>query len=213
MGSSSSSDRLFNRQRSVHQILGGGVAADVIMWRKRNVSAGIVTVTMASWLVFERCGYTFLSLSSSVLLLLLTILFLWSKSASILNRPAPPLPELHLTEEMAKEASEFLQVHVNKLLCVWQDIALGRDSKLFLRVAISLFLISFLGRLTDFPTLCHSALLVVMTIPAFYERYEDRIDGLILLIYEKSREVYLRLDIQFVERIRRWGLEKKKKLS
>lgn len=50
------------------------------------MSVGIVTVTIASWMVFEAFAYTIFTLISSVLLLLLSILFLWSKSASILNR-------------------------------------------------------------------------------------------------------------------------------
>jgi hypothetical protein len=83
---SSSSDKLFNRDRTIHEILGGGIVADVMLWRKKNVSVGIVTVTIASWMVFEAFAYTIFTLISSVLLLLLSILFLWSKSASILNR-------------------------------------------------------------------------------------------------------------------------------
>lgn len=60
--------------------------ADVILWRQKNVTVGILLVALASLVVFERWGYTLLSLVSSVLLLLLTILFLWAKSAAILNR-------------------------------------------------------------------------------------------------------------------------------
>ena len=60
--------------------------ADVILWRQKNVTVGILLVTLAAWLVFEKSGYTLLSLVSSVVLLLIVILFLWAKSASILNR-------------------------------------------------------------------------------------------------------------------------------
>ena len=52
------------------------------------MTVGILVVTLAVWLVFEKSGYTLLSLVSSVLLLLLAILFLWAKSAAILNRYA-----------------------------------------------------------------------------------------------------------------------------
>ena len=52
------------------------------------MTVGILLVTLAVWLVFEKSGYTLLSLVSSVLLLLLVILFLWAKSAAILNRYA-----------------------------------------------------------------------------------------------------------------------------
>ncbi|RVW15934.1 Reticulon-like protein B12 [Vitis vinifera] len=86
-----SSDRLFNRQRTVHQILGGGLGminafcrCDVM--EAKNLTVGILLVTLAAWVVFELSGYTLLSLVSSVFLLLVSILFLWAKSAAILNR-------------------------------------------------------------------------------------------------------------------------------
>lgn len=60
--------------------------ADVILWRQKNLSLGILMVTFTAWVVFERSGYTLLSLVSSILLLLFAILFLWAKSAAILNR-------------------------------------------------------------------------------------------------------------------------------
>ncbi|KAL2322435.1 hypothetical protein Fmac_026814 [Flemingia macrophylla] len=50
---------------------------------------GILLVTLAVWVVLERSGYTFLSLASNILLLLIVILFLWAKSAAILNRASP----------------------------------------------------------------------------------------------------------------------------
>lgn len=58
--------------------------ADVMLWKKKNGSVGMVTVTIGSWLVFETFAYTILTLLSVVLLL-----FLWSKSAFILNRSNP----------------------------------------------------------------------------------------------------------------------------
>ncbi|KAJ0255331.1 Reticulon-like protein B12 [Hirschfeldia incana] len=176
-----------------------------MLWRNNNVSLGIVTVTIGSWMVFESFSYTILTLLSSVLLLLLSILFIWSKSASILNRPSPPLLEFQISESMAEEASKLLRFHVNKLLQVTYDIAMGRDAELYIKVAVYLFLISIIGSLMDFETLCHTGVLVVMTLPAFYERYEDYIDGSLVCIYNKAEELYLRFEIR--------SYLKKKKLS
>lgn len=206
----SSSDRLFNRQRTIHQILGGGVAADVILWRRKNVTVGILLVTLAAWVVFERSGYTLLSLVSSVLLLLIAILFLWAKSAAILNRPAPPLPELHLSEEMVNEVAALIRTHVNDLLSVSQDIALGKNSRLFFRVALCLWLISFVGGLTDFLTLGYTSLVIVLTLPALYERYEDHIDKHAILGHSKLRQLYVKIDEEFFSKVRKWILEKQK---
>lgn len=60
--------------------------ADIILWRRPNLTSGLLLVTFAVWIVFEKSGYTLLSLVSSVLLLLVVIFFVWAKSASILNR-------------------------------------------------------------------------------------------------------------------------------
>jgi len=73
------------------------------------------------------------------------------------DRPAPPLPQLHLSEEMANEVTTFIRTRVNDLLSVSQDIALGKDSRLFLKVAAYLWLISIVGGFTDFLTLAYTS--------------------------------------------------------
>lgn len=184
--------------------------ADVILWRMKNLTVGILLVTLAAWLVFERSGYTLLSLVSSVFLLLIAILFLWAKSAAILNRPAPPLPELHLSEEMVNEVSTFIRLRVNTLLSVSQDIALGKDSRLFFKVAACLWLIAFVGGLTDFLTLGYTSLVVILTVPAIYEKFENHIDKYVILGYKKLQQLYVKLDQECVSRVQKWILEKKK---
>ncbi|OVA17698.1 Reticulon [Macleaya cordata] len=206
----SSSDRLFNRQRTVHEILGGGFLADVILWRRQNLTAGILLVTLAAWVVFEKSRYTLLSLVSSVLLLLIAIFFVWAKSAAILNRPPPPLPELYLSEEVVNEAAAIIRSHVNALCSVSLDIALGKDSKLFFRVAASLGLISVIGGWTDFLTLGYTSLLIVLTVPALYEKYEDQIDIYVMIGYRELQRLYVELDVKCFSKIRKWVLEKRK---
>ncbi|KAK6245012.1 hypothetical protein QUC31_011421 [Theobroma cacao] len=205
-----SSNRLFNRQRTVHEVLGGGFVADVMLWRRGNLTLGILLVTLAAWVVFEKSGYTLLSLVSSVLLLLSVILFLWAKSAAILNRPAPPLPELYLSEEMVNEVGAFMRAHVNDFLSASQDIAMGRDARLFVKVAAYLLLISVVGGLTDFLTLGYTSLLVVLTVPALYERYENYIDSYAITGFRKMQQLYVKFDAKFVNRIRKWILERQK---
>lgn len=73
------------------------------------------------------------------------------------DRPAPPLPELHLSDEMTNEMAAFIQTRINNLFSVSQDIALGKDSRMFLKVAASLLLISIVGGITDFLTLAYTS--------------------------------------------------------
>ncbi|KAL9303243.1 hypothetical protein ACSQ67_020506 [Phaseolus vulgaris] len=184
--------------------------ADLILWRRKNLTMGILLVTLAVWVVFERSGYTLLSLVSNVFLLLIVILFLWAKSAAILNRPAPPLPQLHLSEEMANEVTTFIRTRVNDLLSVSQDIALGKDSRLFLKVAAYLWLISIVGGFTDFLTLAYTSLFIVLTVPAIYERYEEYIDMYIFKGYKNLCFLHVKINEKYVSRVHNWILEKKK---
>lgn len=205
-----SSDRPFNRKRTAHQILGGGLVADVMLWRRKNLTLGILVETLAAWVVFEISGYTLLTLVSSVLLLLFTILFLWAKSAAILNRPAPPLPHLHISEEIVIKAATFIRDHVNTVLSVSEDIAYGRDSRMFVRVALTLMVVSIIGSLTDFFTLGYICLLVVLTVPALYERYDDHIDTYTLILYRKLQQLYVRFDEGCINKVHQWFMDMKK---
>ncbi|KAI4331698.1 hypothetical protein MLD38_029856 [Melastoma candidum] len=203
-------DRLFNRQRSVHEILGGGLVADVILWRRKNLTRGILLAALAAWVVFERSGYTLVSLVSSVLLLLITILFLWARSAAILNRPAPSLPELQISEEMMEGLASLVRTHTNSLLSSFMDIALGKDSGLYMKVAGSLFLLSVLGGLTDFLTLCYTSLVVIFTIPAIYEKYEEHVDGHMMKGYHNLVQFYAKLYGRCSGKVQQWISEAKK---
>ncbi|KAH6798388.1 Reticulon family protein [Perilla frutescens var. frutescens] len=205
-----SSVKLFNRQRSIHQILGGGVVADVMLWRRRDLTVGILTVTLAAWMMFEISGYTLLSFTSNVLLLLFTILFLWAKSAAILNRPAPPLPHFHLSEETANEASTIIHDYINTVLSASEDIALGRDSKMFVRVGLMLLTISVIGSLTSFLILGYMSLVLVLTVPAVYERYETQIDAFAVMGCRKVQQLCVRIEQEYISKIHKWILEKKK---
>uniref|UniRef100_A0A1D1XYM0 Reticulon-like protein n=1 Tax=Anthurium amnicola TaxID=1678845 RepID=A0A1D1XYM0_9ARAE len=191
----------------------GLAVADVMLWRRKNVTVGILLGTLASWIVFEKSGYTLLSLVASVLLVLVSILFVWAKAAAILNRPPPPLPELHLSEEVIKEASVFIHSNVNVVFSAWHDISLGKDNKLFYKVAAFLWLISIMGSWTDFLTLGYTSLLIILTVPALYESYEDRIDNYLITSQVELQQVYLWLDAWLDAacfKVRKWILEKRK---
>ncbi|EPS59966.1 hypothetical protein M569_14838, partial [Genlisea aurea] len=180
-----------DRHRTVHQILGGGFAADVILWKKKDVTLNILTFASASWFIFQLSGYTLLTFLSSVLFLLFTILFIWAKSSALLNRPSPSIPRLHLSEEATNRVAGFVRNHLNDALFLSEEIALGRrDSAVFLRLAVGLLVISLVGALADFFTLCYSCLTIVLTVPAIYDRYEDRIDALAVNGYEKLMQFY-----------------------
>ncbi|TVU12330.1 hypothetical protein EJB05_45968 [Eragrostis curvula] len=192
----------------------GEFARDVVLWRRgqADVSACLLAGTVSSWLLFFGTGssYTLLSLTSSVLLLLLTVLFLWAKAARLLNRPEPPIPEMRVSQQVVDQVAALLHSGLNTVFSAFHDIALGRDSVLFCRVFLSLWIISILGSLADFPTVCYACIVAVLTIPALYQKYQECVDRytrfayLNLHLYEM---VYERFSMKCFVRVRDWGIE------
>lgn len=72
-------------------------------------------------------------------------------------RPSPPLPKMHISEDMMNDVAAFARTHINALLLAFQDVALGKDTWMYFKVAISLLLISIVGSLTDFLTLGYTS--------------------------------------------------------
>ncbi|KAH0454973.1 hypothetical protein IEQ34_016897 [Dendrobium chrysotoxum] len=123
--------RLFDRQLSIHQVIGGGKVADIILWKCWGISIVVIVVATVAWLMLERSGLSFLTISSDVLLILIILRFIWANSAGILNTSLRPLPELVLSEEMVNNAAASFRAKVNNILLVAHDIAHGKDFRSF----------------------------------------------------------------------------------
>ncbi|KAL2526809.1 Reticulon-like protein B16 [Abeliophyllum distichum] len=167
--STSSSYKLFGRQTSVYQMMGGGKAADVILWRRRHVSCGIIIVATVAWLLIESSGLSFLSLCSDVLLVLIVLLFLRANYANFRKRQLQTLPELVLSEEMVNNAAASFRVKVNYMLLMAHDITLGKDFRLFFVVVIALWLLSVIGSLISFFSLLYIGIVISITVPGIVQ--------------------------------------------
>ena len=121
------------------------------------------------WYLFERAGYNFLSFLANVLLLLVVILFFWAKSASLLNRPLPPLPNLEISEKTVGKVADELRVWINYALSIAHDIAIGRNLKLFFKVAVGLWLVSYIVSLFNLLTLVYIGIILSLSVPMVYD--------------------------------------------
>jgi hypothetical protein len=189
----------------LHHLLGGGIVADVILWRRKEAAMSILIGLVSAWLVFHVWGYTFLSLLSNVLLLLISILFLWAKAAQILNRPPPPVPEIQISEDAVHEAALYLQSLVNKLLLAFKSIALGKDVSLFYASVSVLWFLSVFGSLTNFTTSFYICLFVLLIVPALYEKYGECIDRCLSLAYTEVlmyERIYERVCFQCYRKVK-----------
>ncbi|PSS03991.1 Reticulon-like protein [Actinidia chinensis var. chinensis] len=145
--------RLFGREKPVHKVFGGGKPADIFLWRDKKVSAGVLGVATAIWVLFELLEYHLLSLVCHILILSLAILFLWSNATKFIKKSPPLIPDVHLPEEPFLQVAAALRIEINGALALLRDIASGRDVKKFLGAVAGLWVLSILGSSCNFLTL------------------------------------------------------------
>ncbi|WOL13988.1 hypothetical protein Cni_G22768 [Canna indica] len=148
-------NRLFGRQKSVHNILGGGKPADVLLWRNKKISSSVLTVVTAIWVLFEWLNYHFLTLLAFALVIGMLIQFVLSNASKMLNRSPSQVPRLVLPDDIFVNAAVSLGAQVNHFLRFIQDVACGRNLKQFLVVIGSLGVAAVVGTWCNFLTVLY----------------------------------------------------------
>ncbi|CAH9068984.1 unnamed protein product [Cuscuta europaea] len=174
----SKSRHLFGRQQSIHKVLGGGKLGDAVLWRNKRTSARILGGATLTWLLLQRFEFRVLELASHVVILTLAIYFSWSNaSTALLNISTPPIPEVQISEKTVLRIASHISIAFNKCFLLLHDISLGGDLTMFLKVICGLWILAILGGSCDFLTLIYISVIIVLTVPVVYEKYEEQVDA------------------------------------
>ncbi|KAM0856948.1 hypothetical protein ACQ4PT_048793 [Festuca glaucescens] len=168
--------KLFGRMHPLHHVLGGGKAADLVLWRDKHTSGSILAGVTVVWLLFEGIGYHLLTFLCHSLIVFLTVCFVWSNAASFINRSPPQFPDVILSEIQCLRIAHVLRKEINEAFLTLQSVASGKDLKTYLKSIGVLWFISIIGSCFSFLTLSYTIFLMAYTLPMLYEKYEDEVD-------------------------------------
>jgi len=202
-------NRFLTKDRTVHQILGGGRAADSALWRDKYLSAGTLGGSTLIWFLLEKSGYTFCTLLCNILMFVVVILFVWSNVASLLHRAGPPVPELCLSEDFVLSTASVFRNELNKALAIARDVALGKDFKLFLLVIAFLYVVSTVTSWFNFLTFVWIGIVMLHVVPFVYDKYEDAIDHHAKKAADAASIHYKKMDAAVLSKIPRAPAKKK----
>lgn len=169
------------KEKPVHDLLGGGKAADILLWRNKKKTIGMLGFSTLIWALFELIEYHFLSLICHVLILVLGVHFLWSNTLNLIYR-CPQFPQVALEEDTVLQVATALRIEINNALEVLREIASGKDLKKFLAVIASLWVVSIAGSCCNLLTLVYICFVLAHTVPVLYERQKEQAD----VILEKA---------------------------
>lgn len=190
-----------DRQASLHQSMGGGKAADILLWKQWHVSSGIVVVATVFWLLIEHSGLPLLTTCSDVLLILVVLLFLRANFAAFRNKQLQTLPQLVLSEEFVNNVAASFRAKINNTLLMAHEITLGNDFKLFFRMVIGLWILSVLGSYVSFFTFAYIVTIISITIPALYSKHDKHVDRYYGMIRQQFRKHYRVMDESVFSRL------------
>ncbi|XP_073158481.1 reticulon-like protein B5 [Henckelia pumila] len=192
---------LFGRQKPVHTSLGGGIPADVILWRNKQISGALLAGSTVIWLLFERIGYHLIPFVCHSLIFTLATLFLWSNLSFFVKKSAFEFPEMSLPEELCESIALLIRDRCNKAFSIFREVALGKDLKKFLYTILGLWLVSVIGGWFDFLTLVYMMFVMLLTMPLFYEKNEDQVDSYARKATAKLKRQYSSLDEKVLQKL------------
>ncbi|KAJ3670670.1 hypothetical protein LUZ60_008096 [Juncus effusus] len=202
----------FSRKRPIRDVLGGGKVADILLWRHKNLSGGILAGATLMWIIFEVIEYNFIALCCDVSIVAMLLLFVWSSAARLLEREPPKIPEALIPENIFNDVAFEFHERLSHFISLLQEIASGKDLQMFLIVIASLWILSIIGSSCSFLSLSYLGFLMIHTIPALYERYETEINQLFAKGNKDMKKFYKILDSQVMKKIPR-GPRKGKKFK
>ncbi|KAF8705055.1 hypothetical protein HU200_031313 [Digitaria exilis] len=171
--------KLFGRERTLHEALGGHRVADIILWRDKTASAAILAVATVAWWLFEVAEFHFLTLVCYVAMIGMLVFFIWTNASTFFNLPVPRVPETLLSERATRQAIQGVHRRLSRVVEKLYDIACGKDIKMFILTVLSLYIAAVIADCFSSLTLLYLVVLGTMTLPALYERYDSEVDHLV----------------------------------
>ncbi|KAL6615832.1 hypothetical protein ACP70R_038102 [Stipagrostis hirtigluma subsp. patula] len=201
----------FHRHKSIHKLLGGGKVADILLWKDRKLSAGVLAGATLIWYLFDVVEYNIIPLLCQIATFAMLVIFIWSNAAPLLNIAPPRIPEVIISEHAFQQTAMTIHHKLAYTAAALYDIACGKDLKKFLLVVGSLLILSEIASSYSFTSLLYLGILCAHTLPALYQRYETEVDHLAARGSEDIKKFYKKIDSNLLNKIPRGPVKTKVK--
>ncbi|KAM1174727.1 hypothetical protein FF1_027256 [Malus domestica] len=174
---------------------------DILLWRKKKQSFLVLLTATATWILLDVCQFNFLTVISYVAMFIVTSLFLSGNLLRLLGKEPSDLSRVGITEKSALEMGNTIRAWVEEGIRWMFQVAAEREWFVFVGTVSGLWLLSRVARCVDLLTLLYIGIVMGMTVPAMYVKYEDKIGRSEEKLKAQLKRYYDTLDEKVVKKI------------
>ncbi|KAI4314929.1 hypothetical protein L6164_027789 [Bauhinia variegata] len=179
------------------------IVRDIILWRRKKLSAAVVIATTAIWALMEVYQFNLVTLISWAAIFVVSSMFLWSNLLRLLGKEPPHLSRLELSEESGQRTANTVRSWIEEGVKLMFWVSAEAEWPIFLGVVTGLLFISYVGSCAnDLLTFLFIGTLVGMTVPVTYVKNEDRLKSLMEWLKTKSKRSYQLIDEKALKEIK-----------
>ncbi|XP_076928007.1 reticulon-like protein B9 [Bidens hawaiensis] len=192
------SSKLFGRERPIHQVLGGGKVADVLLWRNKVLSGAHFLGVIVIWFLFEVAEYNLITIFCHLTITAMLVAYIWSNGARAFNWSPPNIPVIQLEEAMLyNELCEKLNIFLSILI----NIASGSNIIHFCLTIFAMKLLAMVGNCVSTSNLLFIGSVCMGTLPCLYEKNEAQVDSLVDMMNQEVLGIYEMLKKNVISKI------------
>ncbi|XP_076940552.1 reticulon-like protein B13 [Bidens hawaiensis] len=177
-------------------------AKDVIMWRNKPMSVGVLTTVTLLWVVMEIYGYNFITVASWIAIFLFSSLFAWANIYRIIYKEEPSMSAIGISEGTATEMARWV-TETSEDATRWV-FKVGAQSEwyVFAATVAGLWLLSVIGNSSDLLTLAFIGTMAGMIVPVFWVKYDYKIREHGKRLQMHSKRLYSMIDEKVLQKLR-----------
>ncbi|XP_030499275.2 reticulon-like protein B13 [Cannabis sativa] len=180
----------------------GTMMRDIFFWKKKKQSSLVLLISTATWVLLQFYQFNFVTVLSWVAMVIVVSLFLWGNLLRLFGKETTELLSgEEITVESALKVAMALRTWTEESIRWMFKVGAQSDLLTFASTLFGLWLLSQVGNYFDFLTIQYIGIVMGMTLPVIYSKYEDNIKRLSEGVKKQLHRYYDMFDEKVIKKV------------
>lgn len=175
----------------------------LLLWEDPYPSAAVMISATMMFVLLEISGYTMPYLIPTLLLVTVIASFVFHTGSRFLGRSHASLKIPELDDTAARQISANIQFAFNRVGAVGNKVLSGEEPFLTLKVALGLYMVSYVGKFFHLVSLLYVVTFMAFTVPKIYQLKQAEIDKLLSMAMRQMQEYYKVIETNVLNKLQK----------